>query len=192
MARFRDIRLRGNRRNPWTALEAIRNGEDIDKIDREMWAPGTIQCRDGFEFSVIAGWETYSLPEGEQGPFTHVEVAFFDGRTPKAWRIPSKSRTVRFIAGQTVIVPYVPVGVVYDLIRRHGGEIGYGGIPPMDRERRPRATRNWMRAAAGLKQAVRHLEAYLDVITPKGSGGEAPREQPNRTPNAPPQTQTQE
>lgn len=111
-----------------------------------------IQCRDGYQFSVIAGWGAYcaptpggwawvrnGVPDDFGGPYTHVEVGFFNGRVPRgqAWRNLMDGPSGNF-CGATSVAGHVPVRMVYDLIRRHGGEAEYIGVEPMWRERAPR------------------------------------------------------
>lgn len=109
--------------------------------------PNIVVCRDGFSFSVIAGPGTYCCPRPDTaiydrfepqypnimyqvpanypGPYTHVEVGFPNMR-PTPWRLWQPyaerwggTRTWRKVE----IYPYVPVDMVWDLIKRHGGQV---------------------------------------------------------------------
>ena len=63
--------------------DVIRHGNrtfDIEKLRRgEGEGPNWFRLGDGTVISVIAGGGAYSLPRGEDGPFTHVEVWWEDG-----------------------------------------------------------------------------------------------------------------
>lgn len=138
--------------------------------ERRYWRENRIQCRDGYQFSVVAGWGAYCAPRPDgwgslggvpadySGPFTHVEVGFFNGRTPRerAWRHLMDGSSGDF-AGATSVAGYVPVRMVYDLIRRHGGEAKYIGVGPMSRERRPREVAKMARALAAMQNHVKSL-----------------------------------
>ena len=63
-----------------------------------------IECKDGFSMSVQAGTSVYSDPRDDVGPYHSVECGF-----------PS-------------VYGWVPVGVVTNVIAKHGGMIG-GTVP---------------------------------------------------------------
>lgn len=138
--RFGHIRRHGNRQTPF-----VRTEDGGIEIVRDMRTVGNeIMCRDGFSFSAIAGFGTYcwprpdfgSTPETYSGPFTHVEVGFWGMRMPKPWKtwrlyLEAPARNV----AETTVFAYVPVSVVYDLIKLHGGEIPWQGQRPINVER---------------------------------------------------------
>lgn len=157
MNRFREIRLNGNRQ----AIDT-KTGEMLGQLGTNI-----IQCWDGFRFSVLAGPGVYCRPRPEllvgddyplglgrvagtyPGPYTHVEVGFWNGKLPKPWKawrpycegLPDR----RFIVGQTTVFPFVPASMVYDLIRRHGGEVPVVGERAYGRERVIRNRRRQLR-----------------------------------------------
>lgn len=79
-----------------------------------------IVCADGFSVSVQAGELLYSRPRDDYGPWTHVEVGYPSER-PEPWDVWSMladepDRPTSTVYGN------VPLGLVADLIERHGGE----------------------------------------------------------------------
>ena len=134
---FREIRQHGNRPAP---AEYRRTGNP-DALAVRL--ANVIACRDGFRFSVIAGWGAHctprpdwfgDVPEDYAGPYREVEVGFYGSRLPapaSAWRPYCEGLGLwRPYASHTVTVySHVPVRLVYDLIRLHRGEVPAVGQP---------------------------------------------------------------
>jgi hypothetical protein len=82
---------------------------------REFLAP-KIRCKDGFEFSVQASTTHYCEPRSNVGPWNAVEVGFPNAEEelllPYAEDPEHPTETV---------YAYVPVGVVEEVIKKHGG-----------------------------------------------------------------------
>jgi len=117
------IRLHGNRRNA-----------------PESWStpPNWITCVDGFKLSVIAGPGAYSIPKPElipsippivydgtvdptySGPYTHVEVGYPSDQ-PEPWSEWSQYAEDPD-APMNTVYPYVPIELVQELVKTHGGE----------------------------------------------------------------------
>lgn len=131
---FREIRLHGNRINPFP--------EGVQGPTRSMFrGDNLIVCRDGYMFSVIAGYCVYSIPrpgmegvypvgvgDNYEGPYTHVEVGVRGPRIPKPVKVwkPYWEGVIRKGHTFTITVfPYVPIGLVYDLIKLHRGQADY-------------------------------------------------------------------
>ena len=168
---FRDIRLLGNRSyvdpdDPSNVLKG-RNGTNI------------VACRDGYTFSVIAGPGCFCYPRPEPvldsdglvglgyvradypGPYLDVEVGFFDGGEPRPasrWRPYRKTRPHGYFVGSTQVYGFVPVAMVYDLIRRHGGEVPPVGQPWDLPQRAQRANRNRLRRLGPLGRRTNGVE----------------------------------
>lgn len=123
----------------------IRRHGNRFSIGKKSWSPSMIACRDGFRFSAIAGYGAHCSPRPElmqawmldedwPGPFTEVECGFWDGKRPKpakTWRQYQEwegGNISGLIVGQVTIYSYVPVRLVYDLIRYHGGEVPAVGM----------------------------------------------------------------
>jgi hypothetical protein len=75
-------------------------------------------CSDGYNVSIQAGGGKYCHPRDDHGPYTEVELGFpsfadamLDGYAEDPQR-PTDT-----------VYPYVPVGVVRDLIVKHGGAV---------------------------------------------------------------------
>lgn len=174
MNEFREIHLHGNQ-------QAI----DIDtreSVGRK--GPNVIQCWDGFRFSVLAGPGAYCTPRPESlvggeypmspymvpgsypGPYTHVEVGFFNGKLPKPWKAwrpyCDGAWSQRYIVGQTTVFTFVPVSLVYDLIRHHGGEAPVVGEPVYGRARAIRNRRRHLRRMENLLRQIQIGSAFPD------------------------------
>lgn len=88
-------------------------------------SPNWIECADGFRFSCVAGFGSYSIPRMEShqfvvGPFTHVEIGFPSER-PEPWDKWSEYVEDDRTPTETVY-GRVPVEMVRALIESHGGE----------------------------------------------------------------------
>lgn len=130
-----------------------------------------VTCRDGFRFSVIAGDGAYCqprpgwgpVPEDYPGPFFEVECGFWHGRLPKPakdWRPyldTGSGGWKRTIVGGVTVYPFTPVRLVYELIRRHGGEIPTVGAPAWTPERMARLVRNRERPVLALRAMADEL-----------------------------------
>lgn len=98
---------------------------DFIKANRKFWRMGDYQraeilphvvCEDGFTMSVQASSGHYCRPEEDDGPYTHVEVgypsAIEEDLLPYAEDDENPTGTVYW---------RVPVGLVDDVIKKHGG-----------------------------------------------------------------------
>ena len=125
------IIARGNRRN--VPSKTWPECWEIDDNNR-------ITCADGFSLSVIAGPGAYCTPRpkmmpglpafelsGEiddayySGPYTHVEVGFPSAK-PKPWKKAWRHYSECPDEPTGTVYSLVPVELVRDLIKRHGGE----------------------------------------------------------------------
>jgi len=73
-----------------------------------------IVCADGFHMSVQASDGHYCEPRNDDGPYTRVEVGF-----PSEYDLLLDA--YRGEDGDTDVYGYVPVPIVLEVIRRHGG-----------------------------------------------------------------------
>jgi hypothetical protein len=82
-----------------------------------------IECKDGFSMSVQAGTSVYSDPRDDVGPYHSVECGF-----------PSEYEELIIAYAEArheptkTVYGWVPVGVVTNVIAKHGGMIG-GTVP---------------------------------------------------------------
>ena len=82
-----------------------------------------IECKDGFSMSVQAGTSVYSDPRDDVGPYHSVECGF-----------PSEYEELIIAYAEArheptkTVYGWVPVGVVTNVIDKHGGMIG-GTVP---------------------------------------------------------------
>lgn len=72
-----------------------------------------VRCKDGTTLSVQASADHCSEPRDDVGPYTQVEVYRLSCDVPEEWGV------------YTVYSAYcyVPVTLVYRLVRQHGGEV---------------------------------------------------------------------
>tara|TARA_R110000868_G_scaffold298_5_gene2482 strand:- start:1486 stop:1788 length:303 start_codon:yes stop_codon:yes gene_type:complete len=73
--------------------------------------PATV-CADGFTISIQASSYHYCEPRNNEGPYTHVEVGFPNRH---------ENRLAPYGDDNNDIFPFVPAGVIDDIIRAHGG-----------------------------------------------------------------------
>lgn len=89
-------------------------GRSIRIVDR-------IECHDGFHISVQAHYGAYCSPRVNDAPFySHVECGFPSAQVPELaqWKDGDK---VSDATDTESVYGYVPVGVVADLLNKHGG-----------------------------------------------------------------------
>jgi hypothetical protein len=95
----------------------------IGKATRS-WKVPHIVCKDGTTLSVQAGENAYCEPEDNRGPWTKVEVGrITTGRLTPAgfWEQPKMPRSwAKYENGG--VYAFVPVELVRDFIKAHGGE----------------------------------------------------------------------
>ena len=91
-----------------------------------------ITCRDGFRVSVQASRDHFCTPRNDQGPYTHVEVAY-----PSMWEdllLPytdnNTDRTPVICGTAPTLYVNVPARVVHEMIRKHSGMAGRSGRLP--------------------------------------------------------------
>ena len=77
-----------------------------------------IICKSGFRMSVQASATSYSRPENNSGPYTHVEIGFPSETEDMIMRF---AEDPNYPCG--TVYPYVPVGVVKAVIIKHGGSV---------------------------------------------------------------------
>lgn len=75
---------------------------------------------DGFELSVQASSNHYSTPRRNHGPWTEVEVGALSG-VPEPWSKWIKYAEDRTIDPTKTVYGWVPIKMVDDLIKLHGG-----------------------------------------------------------------------
>ena len=90
-----------------------------------------IRCRDGFEMSVQASLHRYCTPRDDDGPYSHVEVAF-----TSEWEdllIPYRDKSEPAICGmRPALYVNVPAETVREVIVKHAGMTrGSGQLPRM-------------------------------------------------------------
>ena len=82
-----------------------------------------VQCADGFKMSVQAHQGAYCEPKRDWGPYTEVEIGYPSDPEIMIMRwAEDKSRPTDTVYG------WVPVGVVRDVIAKHGGAVS-GEVP---------------------------------------------------------------
>lgn len=75
-----------------------------------------IHCNDGFVMSVQASKTHYCTPRDNYGPWTHFEIGFPSHEEPLIMgHVEDPSAPTETVYG------YVPVGVILDVIEKHGG-----------------------------------------------------------------------
>lgn len=138
---FEQIRRHGNR-------GSYERGGDF------MAGNNRVICRDGFQFSVLAGYGVYSTPRLDRiampdldvleakpvdlmydppqrpwadytGPFWEFEVGFRGMRGPRDRRWRQYRDSSARHTYEVEVYAYVPKALIYDLIRRHGGQADY-------------------------------------------------------------------
>jgi len=82
-----------------------------------------VKCADGFGMSVQANEGSYCLPRNNDGPYTEVEIGYPSDPEIMIMRwAEDESRPTDTVYG------WVPVGVVRDVIVKHGGAVS-GEVP---------------------------------------------------------------
>ena len=81
-----------------------------------------VLCADGESLSVQAGYYLYSTPKDNVGPYTEVEVGFPSVSPPDTWAeyFDGDWDTEDHTSG---VYGYVPVALVREFIKAHGGEV---------------------------------------------------------------------
>ena len=83
-----------------------------------------VYCQVGYSVSIQAGKHKYSCPRDDYGPYIEVELGFPSSADPM---LDGYAET--FNDPTDTVYPYVPVGIVRDLIIKHGGATS-GEVPP--------------------------------------------------------------
>ena len=83
-----------------------------------------VHCQDGYSVSIQAGKHKYCYPRDDYGPYIEVELGFPSSADPM---LDGYAET--FNDPTDTVYPYVPVGIVRDLIIKHGGATS-GEVPP--------------------------------------------------------------
>lgn len=78
-----------------------------------------VNCRDGFSVSIQAGSRFYCTPRINGGPWTEVELGYPSAHPGR--RIAKHGECMHKRMPTKTIYSYVPVQLVHDLIRKHGG-----------------------------------------------------------------------
>ena len=76
-------------------------------------------CADGLRVSVQASECHYSLPRGEKGPYSHVELGYPSEIPPEDILEYAEDREDPF----GTVYPYVPIELVYKWLQAHGGAL---------------------------------------------------------------------
>ena len=101
-------------------FEQIKQRGTRDDAYRSTGVSNTVQCRDGFTMSVIAGGGAYASPREGGGPYKAVEMGFPSER-PEPWDVWQERAESPGTPTETVY-GWVPVYTVQALIDLHGGE----------------------------------------------------------------------
>tara|TARA_R110002020_G_scaffold123069_3_gene279075 strand:+ start:849 stop:1214 length:366 start_codon:yes stop_codon:yes gene_type:complete len=83
-----------------------------------------VTCRDEYSVSIQAGENNYCIPRDDSGPYTAVELGFPTMADPMLNGYAEDSSNLT-----ETVYGYVPVGIVRDLIVKHGGAV-MGECPP--------------------------------------------------------------
>ena len=76
-----------------------------------------VKCADGSEFSIQASKHHYCEPRNDEGPYLSVEIYI---KSPIPWEFSSEMYKYHDGAG---VYAYVPMNLIRDLIKHHGGII---------------------------------------------------------------------
>ena len=88
-----------------------------------------VHCHDGYSVSIQAGKYKYSYPRDDHGPYIEVELGFPSSADPLLDGYAENYNAETFNDPTDTVYPYVPVGIVRDLIIKHGGATS-GEVPP--------------------------------------------------------------
>lgn len=94
-------------------IEKFRDGER----ERVTITP-KIKCNDGFKISVQASVAHYCRPDNNYGPHTHVECGY---PSHECERLIEYAQRPEDLTG--TVYPYVPIEVIEEVIRDHGGMV---------------------------------------------------------------------
>lgn len=95
---------------------------DIDIERLSKWKPNPrLVCTDGFSISVQASIFAYCIPRSWEGPYTHVECGYPSAPEP----LLDEYKEMGEDDSYKTVYPYVPVEIVLDVFRKHGGLAGY-------------------------------------------------------------------
>lgn len=157
MSKVRSRDGKWERTPPYSRLEKIITHGNVTMrgfmLNSEPGEDNWIQCADGFKMSVIAGM-AYSTPKlslcfpgtnhphqqqghapcNYKGPYVAVEVGFPTIR-PEPWGLWCVYADGDFEYPTKTVYGYVPVKMVRDLVRLHGGEVPYHSGSGDKRER---------------------------------------------------------
>ncbi len=87
------------------------------------WPVSAIVCKDGAQLSVQCSAQTYCTPRNDDGPWIECEVGFPTPRPPESWRKYFDGSSEDFAKdGTDSVYGYVPVELIREYIRDHGGE----------------------------------------------------------------------
>ena len=83
----------------------------------------TIECKDGFSFSVQASARHWCSPRSNSGPYKNVEVGY-----PSEQEDLLKEYQECNNDSRDAVYPFVPIGVVQSIVEKHGGTNVIGRI----------------------------------------------------------------
>jgi len=80
-----------------------------------------IVCSDGFKMSVQVGYSLYSTPKKVAKRYSEVEIGYPSEHEPLIEKYAETIFETEFIDYTDSIYPYVPVKVVNQVLKKHGG-----------------------------------------------------------------------
>lgn len=83
-----------------------------------------IICSDGSAVSVQASEYHYCTPRNNEGPYTHVEAGYPQGKVPVSWKKYAEDKEDL----NATVYPYMPIYLVEKYINLHGGLV-QGALP---------------------------------------------------------------
>ena len=93
----------------------MRLNEYFRRVERTPLMPA-IKCNDGFSISVQASERSYSTPQDNIGPWTHVECGYPSDKEESIIKYASDpSHPTETVYG------WVPIELVEGIIKKHGG-----------------------------------------------------------------------
>ncbi|RMH18797.1 MAG: hypothetical protein D6698_06510 [Gammaproteobacteria bacterium] len=98
------------------AKEAIVDLQEFLFKNRDKLVKPQITCTDGFKISIQASRGHYCIPRNDVGPYTHVEVGYPSEPDPLLAEYAEDPVELTL-----TVYPYVPVGIVQQVIDKHGG-----------------------------------------------------------------------
>lgn len=98
-----------------TLQEHLKSGESFENTDLRLPCK-KIVCRDGFAVSVQASSVHYCTPRDDDGPYDEVELGY-PNEPVEAWMEYAEDPD----RPTGTVYPYVPIGLVEQVLEYHGG-----------------------------------------------------------------------